>query len=356
MINPYYELLAYGDPEQREKWRTIYNFFNDIDIFYYPEYSRLFELHGDGIPYLFVYYESPDDLLIYPFLKRTIKEIPEFKKSSEDLSDITSPYGYGGYLRQNSNINIEKFYCIFREFCKGANIVSEFVRFHPLLHNEIYSPKDIEIRLNNETIVIHLFEENDKIWAEMMPRCRYSIRKAIKNNVIIIEDTDFKNLESFYNLYIGTMNKLGASDYYFFSKNWFYKLINLLKGKAALFHGYYQDKIINSAIFLYDKSYISYFLAGSLDDYRHLAGNNLILYEVALWAKKKGMKYLHLGGGYQADDNLFRFKESFSPHKYEYYVGRMIHNKRSYEYLCKSKYQRDYLIQKMDYFPLYRAN
>ena len=71
-------------------------------------------------------------------------------------------------------------------------------------------------------------------------------------------------------------------------------------------------EIITSAIFIFHNTYINYFLTGSLYEMRHLAANNLLLYEVALWAKSNGMKYFHLGGGYHGEDSLYRFKESFS--------------------------------------------
>ena len=43
---------------KRDKWAEIYRSFDDIDIFYLPEYAKLFELHGDGEPFLFIYYQS----------------------------------------------------------------------------------------------------------------------------------------------------------------------------------------------------------------------------------------------------------------------------------------------------------
>lgn len=355
MTKPYYELLSYDAPDQREKWRGICNSFEKIDIFYYPEYLRLFELHGDGKPYLFVYYESKDDLVIYPFLKRSLKEIHQFHNLSKNLFDITTPYGYGGYLRKNNNINIEQFYVYFCNYCKENNIVSEFIRFNPMLNNILYAPKLIDIDKNNETIVIDLLKEEDKIWSEMSSRCRNSIRKAVKNNIKVVNDINFDEIKIFYKLYIDTMNKLGANRYYFFSIEWIYELINLLKGKVVLFNAYYQDNIITSAIFIYHKYYINYFLTGSLYELRHLAANNLLLYEVALWAKKMDIKYFHLGGGYHGEDSLYRFKESFSPHKEQFFVGRSIHNSEDYKYLCNLKLQNGPLMRESKFFPLYRV-
>jgi hypothetical protein len=350
-----YELLTYDDPDQREKWRRICSSFNMIDIYYYPEYLRLFELHGDGRPHLFVYYESLENILIYPFLMRSLKEHQQFHNLPRDLLDITSPYGYGGYLRNNSNINMEKFYLTFREFCKKNNIVSEFIRFHPILNNISYAPKNVDIKKNNETIIINLLEKEEKIWSDMSSRCRNSIRKALKNNIKVVNDINFNGIETFYNLYIDTMTKVGAKSYYFFRKEWFDNLIQLLRDNVALFHAYYQDKIIASAIFLYNKYFINYFLTGSLQEVKHLSANNLLLYEVALWAKHNGIKYFNLGGGYVVNDSLARFKSSFSHFRAEYFTGGVIHDNKYYDYLCNMIFSANEIEKKSIYFPLYRC-
>jgi hypothetical protein len=350
-----WELLTYDDPAQREKWRRICNSFENIDIFYFPEYMRAFELHGDGKPYLFVYYKSSEDLVIYPFLKRSLRDLQQFDNLSVDLYDIISPYGYSGYLRKNNDIDMEKFYYYFREYCKENNIVSEFIRFHPILNNMRYAPKAIHIDKNNETILINLLNEEKEIWSNMSSRCRNAIKKAYKYNIKIVNDINFNEIDIFYTLYIDTMTRLNANKYYFFSKEWFHKFVSSLKDNLVLFHAYYKDTIITSAIFIYYKYCINYFLTGSLYEMRHLAANNLLLYEVSLWAKSMGMKYFHLGGGYHGEDSLYRFKESFSPYKAQYYVGRIIHHSKNYEYLYNLKIKTGMPFGNPNFFPVYRT-
>jgi hypothetical protein len=351
---PFYEILTYDDPLQRQKWQEICNSFDNVDIFYYPEYSRLFELHGDGKPHFFIYHIPPDSLVIYPFLKRPLNELIKYKNINKNLFDITSPYGYNGYLRNNSSIDMEKFYNCFHSYCIDNNIVSEFIRFHPLLNNVSYSPAQVKILQERETIVIDLSQTNEKIWSSFQPSCRNKIRKAQKNNITISKDDDFSNFEIFYELYNETMNRLNATDYYFFAKGWFYSLIDLMKENIVLFHAYHAQEVINSAIFIFNSNYINYYLSGSLFQMRNLAANNLLLYEVALWAKSKGIKYFHLGGGYQPNDSLSHFKSSFSPYKTKFYIGGVIHQPANYKYLCDLRLQENELQSESNFFPLYR--
>jgi serine/alanine adding enzyme len=351
----HWELLSYADPNQRLKWQYLCDTIDNIDVYFYPEYARLFELHGDGEPYLFVYYESSNDWVIYPFLKRSLTDVFENKHINKDLFDITSPYGYNGYLRNKPKINMEDFYYCFHRYCASNNIVSEFVRFHPLLNNILYSPREVTIIQERETIVIDLTQGHDQIWSSIQSSCRNKIRKAIKNDIRILQDDEFSEFETFYKLYVETMNRLNANSYYFFSRQWFYSLLNLIKKNTVLFHAYHSNDIVNSALFIFNNTYIHYYLSGSLFQKRNLAANNLLLYEVALWAKSKGIKYFHLGGGYQPNDTLSQFKSSFSPYKTKFYIGGVIHRPESYEYLCDLRMQKSLLKPNSNYFPLYRV-
>ena len=143
--NHHYKILSYKNVSERNIWRSLYKSFENIDIFYYPEYAKLFELHGDGEAFLFVYYQSPKDIVIYPFLKRSLRQTPGFKNININLFDITSPYGYGGYLRNSESVNMEQFFDCFHQYCLNNNIISEFIRFHPILENAKYAPKLVNI-------------------------------------------------------------------------------------------------------------------------------------------------------------------------------------------------------------------
>ncbi len=250
---------------------------------------------------------------------------------------------------------MNKFYHIFKNYCIENNIVSEFVRFHPLYNNQAYSPGDVKNYPINETVVVDLSWPPDEIWENFTSACRNKIRKARRFGVKVSQDLRFENLDRFHELYINTMERLKAQPYYHIQKNWLYRLVELLSENVALFHAKYEDRIIMSAIFLISNQFVHYFLSGSDDDTSHIAANNLLLYEVALWAKNRGKEVLHLGGGLQPRDNLFQFKASFSPLRATFFVGKAIHNAEIYEELCRRKRvaEEGHAIDS-DFFPKYR--
>ena len=353
--NRNFEILSYDVPEQRQKWRDIYDDFSKIDIFYYPEYVYLFDLKGDGKAQCFVYYNK-HGIVIFPFLKRMINDLDIFGDILDNICDIASPYGFSGYLRSNDKIDIDNFYKVFDSYyCKNNNIVSEFVRFHPILENVLYSPSAVKTNKMNETVMIELTLTPDEIWGNLTSVCRNIIRKARKFDIEVIHDEFFENLDKFHELYTKTMQRLGAQEYYFFKIDWFRNLIKFLNGKVALFHAKYQNTIILSCMFLMSDEYIHYFLSGSDRKMAYMAANNLLLYEVALWAKNRDKKIFNLGGGIQPGDSLFRFKASFSSKRSEFYTGNVIHNNELYANLCRKRWGEGGGKQiQEDFFPLYR--
>ena len=57
-----------------------------------------------------------------------------------NYNDIVTPYGYGGPIAIADSENdrkqlIDKYYKEFAQCCVDNNIVSEFVRFHPIINN-----------------------------------------------------------------------------------------------------------------------------------------------------------------------------------------------------------------------------
>ncbi|MBW1952456.1 MAG: GNAT family N-acetyltransferase [Deltaproteobacteria bacterium] len=351
----FYEILTWEDVPMRQKWEALCNLLG-CDIFFTPEYAYLWELNGDGQATCFVYYETDKDFVLNPFLTRQINNIPIFNDLPNNIVDIITPYGYGGYLRSSERVNMDAFFDIFNQYCKENCIVSEFIRFNPVLKNHSYTPKKVFIQHWNDTVVIDLTLSIAGLWKQLTKGCRAAVKKAQKNKVIIVNDEKFANLDAFYNLYYATMDRVNAHKYYFFSKDWFKAMVKLLNNNMALFHGIYQNEIIASSIFLFTDTVIHYFLAGSSYEMRHLAANNLLLFEVALWAKSRGIKYFHLGGGYQPNDTLFKFKASFSPCQTHYYIGKVIHDTKYYQFLKTRRLAAGgNSANDSDFFPEYRV-
>ena len=106
-----------------------------MDIYFRPEYAVLSSLIDGGTSEEFSF-DSQYGTVSYQFIKR---EIPQ-KHNGETYFDIITPYGYGGPLVVPSSPDkrealVRSFCEAFDKYCLENNIVSEFVRYHPLYNN-----------------------------------------------------------------------------------------------------------------------------------------------------------------------------------------------------------------------------
>jgi serine/alanine adding enzyme len=352
----HYELLSYDDLHHVEKWRYLCQKLNLCDIYFFPEYAYLLEMHGDGKAHCFVYHETEEDFVIYPFLQRPINNIPFYADFPENLYDIITPYGYGGYLRSNAKVDMNKFYDNFKKYCKQNGIVSEFVRFHPLIKNYLYCPDAVDIQHWNDTVIIDLTLDENIIWKSIKESRRNKINKSKKNNINIIIEKNNDHLDDFFQCYIDTMERVSAYDYYSFSKEWFCQVCNLLENNFVVFHALWKNTIIASSIFIFYEPFFSTFLGGTSKNMLSLGSYNLLIYEAARWAKSNNFHYHHLGGGLIANDSLFNFKAAYSPLRGQYYIAKVIHLEEIYRFLCdRWVAAHPGKEAQSNFFPLYRS-
>ena len=290
-----------------------------------------------------------------------IKKRISVKLSTKDrYYDIVTPYGYGGPTICNA-INrtqlVAEFNVEFSRYCKKNNIISEFIRFSPVLNNHVDFEAILDVSFNRNTVVTYLDIE-DPFMTQLSPTCRNKIRKSIKNGVVTEIDHVGESMDNFVELYKSTMIKNNASNYYYFSKLYFDQFRTELENKFIIINSIHEGKIIASAIFLISDTTMHYHLAATNPEYYKLAPNNLFLWRAIQWGIENNMSQIHLGGGLTnlEDDNLFKFKSGFSTSPpLSFYVGKKIHNLEIYKELVKAHLDNSTDIKNENYFPAYRG-
>lgn len=323
-----------------------------MDIYFEKEYAKLYETDKEKVEIF--EYSNEVGKGRNTFLKR---EIP-LKINNQIYYDIITPYGYGGPIFEiKEDINKQKFideyYEKFNEYCKKNNIVSEFIRFHPLEKNYKNLEKFYQIAYISDTIFMDLSSE-EEILRNMTSKTRNMVRKAIKNNLTFKEDINQETLRNFQNLYYLTMKKNKADEIYYFNFKYFQNLFDI-EGKVKLFNVKLNDEIIASSTILIGEKWIHYHLSANTELGYKNAANNFLLYNIALWGSKSGFEKFHLGGGYGGNESpLFKFKKSMNEKGVlKFCIGKKIYNKEIYDELVK---QRNLTEEEKEssYFPLYR--
>lgn len=340
---------------ESKKWDSIVRSFKDYDVYYLNGYAKAFQSHGDGEPML-IYYNDGETKAINVVMKRDIAKDKNFIHKIEEgkYFDLSTPYGYGGFIIEGDNVNtLNQEYC---QFCKENNIITEFARFHPILNNVISIEKMYDLINLGNTVTIDISDE-DIIWNNLTSKNRNMIRKAQKLGVEIYYGRDAYLIEEFMSIYNETMNKDNAKKYYYFDKEFYEITLNNLPENSIFFYAKVNDKIAAMAIVLFGNEKVHYHLSGSRKEYSQYALTNLLLYRTALWGNKNGYKIFHLGGGLGAKrDNLYKFKKSFNKQKdKEFYIGKKIFDKKSYEELIEIR--KNTCANDLDdkYFPQYRS-
>lgn len=323
-------------------WNKIVKSFKNWDVYYLYEYAYSFFLHGDGNP-LLIYFENNGERFCYVVMQNDIYNTGLFGDhiTKDTFFDWETPYGYGGPLCDGmiSPENQKKFLEEIFLYTEKNNVISQFVRFHPLLSNYKLLNSVIETRYLRDTIYIDT-SDKELIIKNMDSKNRNMVRKAIKSGVCICEKC-IDNLAEFNEMYKNTMKRNSADQYYIFDEKYF-NCLTKLRYNASIFYAALDEKLIAGSIIFYNERYAHYHLSGSDYEYRKYSPSNLLLYEVAKWACEKGIKMFHLGGGMSPNDSLFGFKKQFNTNGYlPFVVGRTIFNKTMYNKLIEIRTQLD---------------
>lgn len=339
--------------EQNEEWDAVVHSFKDYDVYWLSGYVKAFKIHGDGEPLLF-YYEDKDTRGINVIMKRDISLDSRFKDKIEENTwfDFTTPYGYGGWIIEGEDK--EKLFSIYEQYCKKNNIVSEFVRFHPVIKNYETTDRFYDVLALGGTIAMNL-DSPETIWNNLISKNRNMVRKAIKNGIEIYNGRFPEIYEQFRKIYNATMDKDEADDYYYFKPEFYESVMKDLDAEGQVFYAVYDKKVIAASIILATNGKLNYHLSGSLKEFQNLAPTNLLLYKAALWGYANGCKTFHLGGGVgSAKDSLYKFKAAFyKGEPSSFYIGRKIYIEDKYKELVLIRDQNE--IENSGFFPKYRA-
>lgn len=340
---------------ESEQWDKVVRSFKDYDIYYLSGYVKAFEQNGDGRAQL-IYLEHMDTRAINVVIKRDISKSPMFagKLGSGEWFDLTTPYGYGGFLIEGPDRKaILKEY---EEYARKKHIVSEFVRFHPLVESWDGLDCFFDIIHLGNTVCIDTGSK-ETIWNNFSSKNRNVIRKAIKSDTKIYWCRDPHIISPFMEIYRSTMDKDHADAYYYFKEDFYESILNDLKDNAMWFYSVKDEIITAISIFMFCNGKMHYHLSASRREYQHLAPTNLLLYEAAMWACRNGYTRLHLGGGVgSSKDSLYAFKKAFNKNgrDTEFCIGKKVFNEEMYKLLVDIRKETDSDILAAGYFPAYR--
>lgn len=308
------------------------------DIYFDPRLGEIYaELEGGVFREFF--FENEGGRIRHQFIKRPIPK-PEGWKAG-DVFDLTTPYGYGGPLVMDLESGgkdrlLAGFQEAFAEFCREEQIVSEFIRFHPVAENALDFTPVYEVFKFNRTVGINLAGYDDPVQAEFTKSARKTTRQALRAGLTFGVEENPRTLSDFMDIYYQTMDRNDADSRYYFDAAYFDAFIEKMPEKVLKCKVFYEGKVIAMGFYLRSRDILHTHLSGTVTDFLHLSPAYVLRYGLTMWGKEKGYALIHNGGGTSGDpaDSLYRFKQKFGQHtEFDFYLGKKIWNPEVYEEL-----------------------
>ena len=201
--------------------------------------------------------------------------------------------------------------------------------------------------------------DETQLWKNVRDGHQWTINKARKLGFVPRMVPLREHLDSFLQIYNETMDRVQAKDSYYFGRDYFARLGEMpeqvhccvveLGGEQAA-----------ACLFFECGGIVQAHLGGTKSEFLAKSPFHLLLFHVAMWAKSRGNRYLHLGGGVGgSNDRLLQFKQGFSRLLFPFLTLRLITHEEKYRDLSTLRAQaanrpvEDLLHS--DFFPAYRG-
>ena len=285
--------------------------------------------------------------LLLPFIARNL---------GADCWDALSPYGYPGPIVSGApgpadvQVMLE---AAFRKL-QADGCVSLFLRSHPgspEIWPSVESPWVSSVA-ESATVVVDLHQPWSHIVAGFSSCHRNQIRRARRRGFGTFVDEDLSHLDDFVDLYRSHMELIGASSYYHFDDQYFDSLRANLGPDLVLRIAHLNGEIAAAALFTTRGDWSQYHLSAMAAAHKTRGLTKMVIEDQISWAKARGYRWLHLGGGRGgSSDSLFEFKSQFSDQRMRYRTAGLVLDEGSYRTLSQ---QRGVDPDHAGYFPAYR--
>ncbi len=319
------------------------------------EMATIAEQYLGYSPRLFVF-RLEETTVTYPLLLRTTATLPFTAGRRPDGWDSLSPEYTGPLASQPITARAaEHFRRCLADFCRQERIISEFAHLHPWHWTpELHEPGAVSP--NRQIVYVDLNWPEERLQTESFTyACRKNIKRAEAAGVRVWAAESLAEIGQFHRLYTQTMDRNQAQARYYFPLEYFAAIFASMPANARFVLAAYEGQVVAGTLYLHDDTDVYSYLGGADYAFQHLRPTNAVIRATIGWAQQQGKQRLILGGGYQPNDSIFRFKASFSPLSATFQVYRQVHLPHVYAALNQAwsaHYQRP--IEPAGYFPAYR--
>jgi hypothetical protein len=326
------------------------------DLYHLPAYA---ELEGGWIgaePIAFCFERAGHKMLL-PLLERPTP--------AGTGTDAVTPYGYSPpvFSAAAPERFIADAFRGFQDAAQARGLISTFIRLHPMLCPSLPAPGEQSamqwVQTARGSTVTMPMEEEPETWLKSVASGhRLDLRKLTRDGCRFVLDTDAA-WQAFPAIYRSTMQRIGARPAYFYSDDYLAAFRERLAGHvhcAAVEDA--DGEILCASLFTRVDGLLQYHLSGTRAEFIRRAPSKLLLAQMREWARERGIRRFHLGGGYGSGrDALFEFKHRFRGESLTFRTVSIVHDADKFRQECEAWKGRAHapLAGPEGFFPPYRV-
>lgn len=331
------EILEASDHRWAATLRTMPH-----DFYALPGYATLAS-RFEGGEAVAILAEDGDRRLLLPLL---LSEVPG-DTGARRLRDAVSPYGYPGIGLSSADPRslddadrgtfLHEAMTAAIALLRERRVVSLFIRLNPML------PVDAGVLARHGVVVDHghtvsidLTRDREQIFSDLRKDHAKNLRRLDRLGFSTSFDAsgDPEAIAAFVDVYTETMDRLDASASYYFDTAYVTDLFAALDGRVVIAVVRQGREIAAAGVFTEVGTIFQHHLVGTRSAFFPVAPSKMIIRDAALWAKGRGHRTMHLGGGLGGvEDALFRFKSGFSSGRQLFQTARFVIDRPAYDEL-----------------------
>lgn len=333
------------------------------DLYHRPEYVRLDGAWNRARPMAFLARSGAEELFI-PYLLRRCESLGRGSVDLDEVYDVVSPYGYPGLLLSDAARRSPRFArdAMHRlsETLRETGTCSAFLRMHPLLSDGLAElfPEGF-FTAAGETVAMDLTLDEGALWKGIREGHQWTIKKCRKLGFEARMVSLRAHVECVMEIYRETMDRVQAKESYYFGRDYFATLAEMPEHvHCGVVES--EGRPAAACVFFECGGIVQAHLGGTRSEFLGKSPFHLLLYSAAEWARARGNRYLHMGGGVGgSNDRLLQFKSGFSRLRFPFSTLRLVTDEEKYRELTARRAQAAAVpveaVAGGDFFPAYRA-
>jgi hypothetical protein len=251
-----------------------------------------------------------------------------------------------------------------RAWCAEAGVVSVMIRLHPLLDQDGWFGETIDgvtLRTVGPTVALDLYQwDPAKERLATLHRGRHfdlnHARRYLRLTWASEQAGDSDVLPLFRSIYEERMGQLQADQFYYFPPEYYTALMSGVKGDIDIAFAWLDKTLVGAEMFMAGREFGHAHLCGTNELGRVHKATTLLKTVGADWARRRGCRWLHIGGGTHGADHLLTFKKSFGGTIFQYSFVTFVAEPAKYRQLTEMRLTADNLpTPRSGFFPEYRA-